>query len=85
MKKKLKLIEDYDLELYARNTGEFYAAHCAMAKRDAILVEWVRHVEGPVLKRYRSEIEDLHATASCVSFVARRLMRYYDDHIKEGV
>lgn len=80
----MRTIEDYDLELYAKNTREFYAAHCDMAKRDAILAEWVRHVEGPVLKRYCREIEEVRAPADCVAFVARRLMRYYDQHIKEG-
>ena len=36
------------------------------------------------LTRYRREIEPVTASAACVKFVASRLMRYYDDHIKEG-
>jgi len=74
------------LEFFARNTGDFYAAHCEYARIGADEIRWHIHVTRTVLPRYRLEHSEPYEGLSRdeIALVVAALRAYYARKIKEG-
>lgn len=73
-----------ELVLYARNTGELYAAQRELARDKVTLREWLAFVQTMILPRYRKEIDRYaYVTDGEAAMAASELMAYYRQHITE--
>jgi len=85
------MIDQEDIELFAKTTGQFYDEHCQLARRGAGIEQWYGHVRRTVIPRYIREVlragHPMPASAVASRLVmraaARALMEYYNQHIKE--
>ena len=75
------IIEAYKIELYAKNTGEFYEQHKHLASRSPYA--WMQHIRATILPRYCQEIEPVEASPQTVEEAAYSLSRYYVQHMAE--
>lgn len=75
-----------DLTDFAINTGSLYPLHVYLAKNPKVtLDDWFRHARFIVLPLYRKETSEPEEGLSleCLEYVAKDLMDYYAQHIKE--
>lgn len=74
-----------DLVLFAKNTGELYPNHLALAQEKQGLKYWVVHVKHRVLPAYRKACHEPHEgmTLDSIDQVAAELQRYYERHVSE--
>ena len=78
-----RLVEVNDLELYAINTGEFYALHKALVGKP--VETWVRHLLDNVAPHYCRKIEPIEVNLPLLVSVANHLRDYYTRHAAETV
>ena len=74
------------LEFFARNTGDYYAEHCELAKSNAPLERWEQHIRVRVLPRYRREENEPYEGLSRLEIkaAAAALKVYYKRKLTEG-
>jgi hypothetical protein len=82
-KSMTRFVDANDLELFAVNTGQFYARHKQMAAENLNLSSWQFYVRQTVLPRYCREIEPVTASAETIATVAANLKAYYGRHLAE--
>ena len=73
------------LVLATKNTGALYQRHLQLAREDAVLQVWIRHVKGVALPAYRKDFHEPNArlTPNDIIKAAMELQRYYRQHVSE--
>lgn len=80
----MRVIEDYDLNLFAINTGELYQTHLYMARNHATVAGWMEYLKCQVLPLYCKQVERVTYDWETVANVAQSLKDYYERQIAES-